>query len=107
MQIGFYKIGKNTKSVLRNEFIRLIPLIGISIIFLMHESVDSVIFLNLGIISAIIAISHLMRRLLFPYIDLEEFAIKAKESPIASAIIFASVSLLIGIILFSSFNLLS
>jgi len=45
------------------------------------------------------AFSHILRKVFFPYIDLEAFATKAKEEPMASAVVFLSVSIVLSTVL--------
>lgn len=49
------------------------------------------------------ALSHALRRLLFPYVDLKEYAARAKDSPLGAAVVFVGVC----IVLYGLFGLFS
>ena len=53
----------------------------------------------LGIIFIMAAMSHVVRKLLFPYVHLQVYAEKAKENPIASAIVFLATCYIVSIFL--------
>jgi hypothetical protein len=91
----------------RHEFVRLLPLIGLATLLLLNKAESGVVLLNIGIIAAVVAVSHFTRKLLFPYIDLEKFANKAMEEPLPAAIIFLSVSYLLSMILEATLKLVS
>ena len=52
------------------------------------------------------AVSHLTRRILFPQIDLQCFAQRAFDTPLAAAVVFASVVWLLGTLIAVSVGLL-
>lgn len=68
---------------------------------------SQVIFYFIGAMSLVILATHLFRRLLFPYIDLREYAADALQNKnMASAIVFLSVALIMAVILFSASELI-
>lgn len=67
---------------------------------------SQVVFYFIGAISLVALYSHIARKLFFPYIDLEEFADRAKEQPVASAIVFAAVTALLCTIIFVAGSLI-
>lgn len=48
------------------------------------------------------AVSHLLRKIFFPYVDMKEFSDTALRDPKAAAIVFASVTLLLCTILLTT-----
>ena len=47
-------------------------------------------------------LSHITRRLLFPYLDLQELINEAKREPMASAVVFLSVCLVLSTMIYAS-----
>jgi hypothetical protein len=47
-------------------------------------------------------ITHITRRILFPYIDLKVYARKALETPMASAVVFLGICLIISVTVWSA-----
>lgn len=50
----------------------------------------------MGFAALAVALSHVLRKVLFHYIDLEEFSQKALQSPIGSAIVFLGVCIVVS-----------
>jgi hypothetical protein len=48
-------------------------------------------FLSAGTLIIAVALTHISRRGLFDYIDMEEYAKKASETPLGSAIVFLGI----------------
>lgn len=57
---------------------------------------------TLSMVAMVLIVAHLVRRSLFSYVDLSNLVARAKESPVGSAVIFASVIALIIAILCTS-----
>lgn len=55
----------------------------------------------IAVMTAFTAVTHLIRKLLFPYIDLKQFATQANLEPKSAAIVFASVCFVLSVVLFS------
>lgn len=53
-----------------------------------------------GFILAMALLSHIARIFFFPYVDLRSYAMKALEEPMSAAVVFASVTALISVLLF-------
>ena len=71
--------------------IRFIPLLIVSIVVLYcFESVRIIGWMT-GIIVTIILLSHILRRFIFPYMDLREYIEKAREDSISSALIAVAI----------------
>ncbi len=51
----------------------------------------------LGMSVSLALISHLVRKLLFPYIDLKQFVNKSLENPMAAAIVAAAIIYLLSV----------
>lgn len=67
---------------------------------------SQVVFYFIGAISMIALYSHIARKLFFPYVDMEMFAEKAREEPVAAAIVFASITILLCTIMFVAGSLI-
>jgi hypothetical protein len=81
---------------LKRELVRLLPILLVAAAILYPDSGSKVVVYSLGISLLLAAVAHVWRRLVLPYIDLKEFSDKAKENPMASAVVFASVIYLIA-----------
>ncbi len=78
---------------LYHQVLRLWPLLVIIVagIFL-FTSVNVMVSLNrLAMFALILLAFHVIRKALFPYIDLEQFAKKALEAPVSASVIFAAI----------------
>ena len=60
-----------------------------------------------SIVLAVAGISHIVRRILFPSIDLKEFARSALNNPLASAIVFLGVCIVLSTFIVVNVMLLS
>jgi len=85
------------KATAQREAKRLLPLIALLGIFLYvdYDGTYAIIYM-LGLMTLIALFSHVARRLMFPYLDMKVIADKADESPMSSAIVFASIAFIIG-----------
>lgn len=75
---------------------RLTPLIALLGVFLYvdYDGTYAIIYM-LGLMTLIALFSHIARRLMFPYLNMKEIADRADESPMSSAIVFASIAAII------------
>ena len=87
----------------KREILRALPVLLIAGIFLFPDigSFKTVLF-SISIITLIIYLSHIIRKTMFPYLDLEEHVGKALDNPIAAAIIFSGVIYLVSTIIQST-----
>ncbi len=60
-----------------------------------------------GFLIAVAVMTHLTRRILFPYIDLKQYAVKALDNPISSAIIFFGICIIIAVTIDTAGNFFS
>jgi len=60
-----------------------------------------------SIVLTVAGISHIVRRILFPSIDLKEFAREALNHPLASAIVFLGVCIILSTFIVVNIMLLS
>lgn len=93
-------------------------LLFLGIFLLIISQIDRVVSFegNLAFLSAVLnstsvvivvaAVSHVVRRVLFPKIHMMEFANKAKENPIAAAIVYLGVCIVIATFVVVNVNLL-
>lgn len=90
------------------EAIRLTPLIGLAGLAFMRdlESLQVVLYV-LGILLLIAVTTHILRKVLFPYLDLGAFVAKALEDPRAAGMVFLGMSFIIGMMVFSATQLIS
>ena len=65
-------------------------------------AIANTIVYSFAVVIALAAVSHIVRKVYFPYVDLEEFAINASKNPTASAVVFLSVCLVLCAIIVSS-----
>lgn len=84
---------------LKKEAKRILPMLLVAGLILVPDTGSFVVLYSLGITIVISAVSHLIRKILFPYVDLKMFTTKALESPIASAIVFFSISMILAVII--------
>jgi hypothetical protein len=89
------------------EAMRLFPLIGLAGLAFMRD-LDSlqVVLYVLGILLLIAVTTHILRKVLFPYLDLGAFVSKALEDPRAAGMVFLGMSFIIGMMIFSATQLL-
>ena len=55
----------------------------------------------IAVMVAFTSVTHLIRKLLFPYVDLKVFADEAVTDPRSAAIVFASVCFVLSVVLYS------
>ena len=89
------------------ETMRLAPLLGLAGLAFMRD-LDSlqVVLYVLGILLLISVTTHVLRKVLFPYLDLGAFVAKALEDPRAAGMVFLGMSFIIGMMVFSATQLL-
>lgn len=91
----------------RTELFRLLPIIAVSIFFFTADVVATgPLFLAISFVVAFAGISHLLRRILFPYIDMGQLFEAAKWNPLSAAIIFLSITLFLIALLVCSVAIL-
>lgn len=91
---------------LLKEAKRLIPMLLIAAMILVPDTGSFVVLYSLGITIVISAVSHIIRKILFPYIDLKSFASKALETSTGAGMVFFSISLILSVIIGSTCALL-
>ena len=69
--------------------------------------VMAVVMFMIGVTAIVSLATHYLRKLLFPYVNMERFANEAVKNPIAAAIVFASICVVISVILFVITNLVA
>jgi hypothetical protein len=94
------------KQAVLKELKRFFPLVAVAALILIPDTGSFVVLFAIGVAIVISAVSHLIRKILFPYVDLEWMANKAGESAIGAAIVFASISGLLAVIISATCNLL-
>ena len=82
------------------------PLLLASALILAPDTGSFVVLYALGITLLVSVVSHTVRKILFPYVDLSVFSKKALETPTGAAIVFASVSAMLSVIILSTCMLL-
>ncbi len=82
----------------KRELIRVIPFALLAAIILVPDDGIQVITYSIGIILGFAVLSHIIRRILFPYVDLVQAWNKANDEPMSSAIVFAAVAYVIAAI---------
>ena len=100
----------NLKDLKGNKFVRDIArhaamfLIALLAIIPMWEATQVILYF-IGVIGLIGMGVHLMRRIFFPHISMDDLAEKAKETPLAAAIVFFSITLFICVLFHSATSL--
>lgn len=101
---------------LKADFLRGITLFSLAFLLsLIEKSLapsDDLIFLKAVISSSslilfIVGFSHVLRRVIFPQIDLKEFARKALSEPLAASIVFLGISIVLSTLIFVNVMLIS
>ena len=88
------------------ETLRLSPILGLAGIVLVPDDSRGIILFGVAIILLAVAIAHVIRKLIFPYIDVETLADKAKENAMASALVILGLMYLLSTIIQSLVMLL-
>lgn len=86
-------------SIIRRDFTRLAPLLGVSGVIILTDDARGVVMFALAIVMLAIAIAHITRKLMMPYLELEEFILKAKEDPLAAGVVVAALMYLLSVII--------
>lgn len=91
---------------IKMESVRVLIFAGVSMLALIPMwDASQVVFYFMGVMSLVALMSHLFRRLYFPYVEMGKYARKALETPIAAAIVFLAVTLLMCTIIIATSNL--
>lgn len=69
--------------------------------------VMAVVMFMIGVTAIVSLATHYLRKLLFPYVNMERFASEALKNPIAASIVFASICVVISVILFVITNMVA
>ena len=84
---------------LANETLRVSPLLAIIIPFLfLDDSWQMVVFITAVLAFALLSM-HIVRKTMYPYIDIEELINKAKEDSIASGIALLGFFIFLSVII--------
>ena len=57
---------------------------------------------SVAMVAFLVAMSHIMRRVLFPGLDIQAIARKAMMDPIGAAIVFASICMVISVLILAN-----
>lgn len=91
----FTKAGK-TVSFHKKELLRFIPMLSLTVFFFTGDVLASgPLIMATSFIIAFTGLSHILRKMLFPYIDMKEYACKGLETSIGAAIVFFAIALLL------------
>ena len=88
------------------ELRRIGILLLFAIIMLAWDSNRSVVLFALAITTGCMAVFHITRKLLFPYINMSELYHKALDNPLGAGIVFAAIIYLMTILIQSTVVLL-
>ncbi len=90
------------------DMFRISMLLGVTGGLLLYMDVANVVVIQALLIGIfLVGGSHVTRRLLFPKIDLQEYAKKASETPIGSAIVFSAILVFLIAVIHASMSILS
>lgn len=84
------------------DIYQALPLLAIAGLILVPDSGSMVVLYALGISLLVSSVSHIVRKVLFPYVNLQAFTDKALESPVGAAIVFFSVVMILAVIIAST-----
>ena len=88
----------NLYEKVRLDVLRMSFLVAcIAALFALDMETLHIVLYVFGFLLSIALITHVTRRVLFPYIHLKEYTSKALEHPIGAAIIFLGVSMIISV----------
>lgn len=91
----------------KNDLLRLTLLVMFSVILYLVDETNLVVFQALGIGILLAAGSQITRRILMPALDMQEIAKKVVEgSPIAGAIVYASMTVFLVMVMWLSVSIL-
>lgn len=65
-------------------------------------AIANTIVYSFAVMIALAAVSHIVRKVYFPYVDLAEYAKASLDSPLAAAIVFLSVSMVLCTIIIAT-----
>ena len=84
-----------------------VPLLILCILALFNFDFDTlnIVGFSIAFLFCQALASHLLRKILFPYLDMELFFRKAKEDPMASAITILAVCLVLSALIISASSL--
>lgn len=93
-------------SYLKKESTRLIPMLLVAGLILLPDAGSFVILYSIAITIGLASVSHILRKIMFPYINLRHYAEKALETPMSAAVVFLSFSLILCVFIGSGVVLL-
>lgn len=95
------------RNLITNNFKYLRDLVRISILVAISVLLFYPDMSNVAIIKYVFAflvvsaiITHVIRRILFPYVDLQQYTKKSLEHPLASSIVVFSMMMVISVVIF-------
>ena len=99
----FSKFNVQNSNWFTTEFFRTIPLIILAILMFAPDwSTLLVVKYVFGFLFAIALITHTIRKVLFPYISLRDYAAKALETSQGAAVVFFGFCIIICTVIFAA-----
>lgn len=74
----------------------LILVVPATLVLMTDMPVFLTLLYALSAILLVVALSHFVRKVLYPYVDLEVVTQKAQETPTGAALVFIGISLVVG-----------
>ena len=97
----------SSKDTLIKEAKRLLPILAVAGLILIPDHNTTVVLFAIGISLMITGVVHVVRKLLFPYLDLEVVVNQiVAEKNVAAAVLFASVCGLVAVLINATVSLL-
>ncbi len=90
----------------KRNLVTLLPLLALAGLVVVPSDTRSVLFYALGVSAAFIGFSHVTRKLLFPYVDLEAYFNEALRGNMAAAVVVLAVCGVLSAVIVSSISLL-
>ena len=88
------------------DLLRVLPFLVLAIAILWGDAGSSVVIYAVGISLVFAVVSHFVRRTFFPYLDTKLLLQHALKEPLASAVAFVGICILLGTIFQASISLL-
>lgn len=85
------------------EFFRTVPMIVLAVFLLWGDPATlGIVRYVVGFLILIALLTHTLRKVLFPYVDLREFVSSAKATPLGAGLVFLGFSLIICTIIMTA-----
>lgn len=88
------------------EFFRIVPFLGLAGIILVPDDSRGVILFGVAIVLLAVALAHIVRKVIFSYIDMKTLIDKADDEPLPAALVLVGLIYLFSVVIESLIALL-